>query len=78
MNKIHTTDHFGATECIDRVDSPFPFVLMLLVCPPGVAVLGKPSRSQGDSEILEPGEDEMTLISNTEFLKMYHNVLFGQ
>lgn len=26
------------------------------MCPLGVAVLGKPSRSQSDSEILEPGK----------------------
>lgn len=46
--------------------------LTLLTCPPGVAILGKPSRSEGDSEILEPGEDELML-----FLKMHCNIMFG-
>lgn len=64
----HTSDDFSVTEFLDRADSPFPRVLTLLICPSGVAVLGEPSWSQGDSEILEPGKEEMMrmMIVNTE------------
>lgn len=45
--------------------SLIPLVLSWLVCLSGVAVLGESSRSQGDSEILEPGKEEM-MIMDTE------------
>lgn len=80
----HTSDHFSVTEFLDGADSLFPLVLTLPICPSGVAILGEPSWSQGDSEILEPGKEEMVrmMIMNTELWRynaiQSFVVLFGQ
>lgn len=71
----------GFTHAQLKSHSLIPLVLSWLVCLSGVAVLGESSWSQGDSEILEPGKEEM-MIMDTE-LWGYNSikcfiVLFGQ